>query len=133
MLPNMASGQFRLRIERAAIADHALLDPADPATGWFVRNQWHRLVYYAIAPAHAASGTPPRGCTSCLEVKNLEPAGQQRAILVLAGRSLAGAPRPNGDLADFLEGANADAGAGFERRAPSATFNDRIVVLDANP
>jgi hypothetical protein len=130
-LPNIAAGQFRIRIERAAIADHALLDPGDPATGWFVRNQWHRLVYYAIDAAHAASGTPPRMCTSCLDVRNI--GNQQRAILILAGRSLAGAPRPNGELADFLEGANADAGPGFESRAASASFNDRIVVVDANP
>ena len=134
MLPNTsATGWFRLRIERAALADHPLLDPAHPATGWFVRNQWHRLVYYAIAPAHAASGTHPRTCLVCLEIKNMEPARQQRAILILAGRSLTGAPRPNGELADFLEGANADASAGFESRAASAGFNDRIVVVDANP
>jgi hypothetical protein len=131
MLPNTAAGEFRIRIERAAIADHALLDPAAPVTGWFVRNQWHRLVYYAIDPAHAASGTPPRVCTSCLDVKNM--GNRQRAILILAGRSLAAAPRPNGELADFLEGANADASPGFERRAASASFNDRIVVVDANP
>jgi hypothetical protein len=136
-LPNIdamgwgAAGQFRIRIERAAIADHALLDPAAATTGWFVRNQWHRLVYYAIAPAHAASGT--RACALCLEIENIEPARQQRAILILAGRSLAGAPRPNGELADFLEGANADGGPGFESRAASASFNDRIVVVDANP
>lgn len=133
VLPSIAAGQFRIRIERAAIADHALLDAADPASGWFVRNQWHRLVYYAIAPAHAASGTHPRSCALCLEIKSIEPAGRQRAILILAGRSLAGAPRPNGELADFLEGANADAVPGFERRAASASFNDRIVVVDANP
>jgi hypothetical protein len=68
-----------------------------------------------------------------LHVSNLKPEQQQRAILILAGRSLAGAPRPNGELADFLEGANADALPGFESRAASASFNDRIVVVDANP
>lgn len=133
-MPNAAAmGWFRIRIERAAITDHPLLDPGHPTTGWFVRNQWHRLVYYAIAPAHAASGTHPRACMVCLDIKNMEPARQQRAILILAGRSLAGAPRPNGELADFLEGANAAGGPGFESRAASASFNDRVVVVDANP
>jgi hypothetical protein len=136
-LPNIdamgwgSQARFRMRIERAAIADHALLDRAAPATGWFVRNEWHRLVYYATAPEHAASGAAPRACDTCLAVANLGGA-PPRALLILAGRSLADAPRPNGQLADFLEGRNAT-GPGFEQRAANATFNDRIVVVDGRP
>lgn len=138
-LPNIDSmgwgtyANYRIRIHRAVIADHPLLDPASAATGWFVRNEWFRLLYYATAPEHAASGAAPRSCATCLQVANLAPAASQRAILILAGRSLGGAARPNGALADFLEGANADASPGFEARAVNASFNDRIVVLDANP
>jgi hypothetical protein len=122
--------QFRIRVDRSVIADHPLLDPASPGTGWFVRNEWYRLVYYALAPGHTASAAAPRSCATCLEVANL---GQARAILILAGRSLKGAARPNGALDDFLEGANADAEPAFESRAVNAAFNDRVVVLDANP
>ena len=138
-LPNIdsmgwgSSANYRIRIHRAVIADHPLLDPASATTGWFVRNEWYRLLYYATSPNHAASGAAPRSCTPCLQVANLAPANAQRAILILAGRSLSGAARPNGLLADFLEGANADADPGFERRAVNASFNDRVVVLDANP
>ena len=138
-LPNIdamgwgSTAQFRMRIERAVITDHALLDPLAPLTGWFVRNQWYRLVYYAIAPEHAASAPAPRSCTSCLHVTNLAPAGKQRAILVLAGRSLSGAARPNAALGDFLEGANADLDLVFESRPVNASFNDRVVVVDASP
>jgi hypothetical protein len=137
-LPNIdamgwgGTAQFRIRVDRGVIGDHALLDPAAPATGWFVRNEWYRLVYYATAPDHAASAAAPRACTACLQVANLAPAGKQRAILILAGRSLGGAARPNGTLADFVEGANADLDLGFEQRAANRFFNDRIVVLDAN-
>jgi hypothetical protein len=137
-LPNIdamgwgSTAQFRMRIDRGVIADHALLDPLAPSTGWFVRNQWYRLVYYAIAPEHAASAPAPRACTSCLHVTNVAPAGKQRAILVLAGRSLSGAPRPNGALADFVEGTNADLDLVFESRAVNASFNDRVVVVDAS-
>jgi hypothetical protein len=60
------------------------------------------------------------------------PAGKQRAILVLAGRSLSGAARPNAMLGDFLEGANADLDFVFESRAVNASFNDRVVVVDAS-
>jgi len=123
--------QFRIRVDRAVIADHPLLDPAAPVTGWFVRNEWYRLVYYAIAPAHAASSPAPRSCSTCLEIKN--PSGEARALLILAGRSLAGAARPNGLLEDFVEGANADLDLAFENRPVNAAFNDRVVVLDANP
>ena len=123
MLPNIdamgwgSSAQFRIRIDRAAIGDHALLDPLAPVSGWFVRNEWYRLLYYVLTPSHAASAAPPRSCGSCLHVANLVPSGKQRAILILAGRSLDGSPRPNGALADFLEGANADLDLNFEQRA----------------
>jgi len=127
------SAQFRIRIDRGVIGDHALLDPAAPVTGWFVRNEWYRLLYYALAPGHAASAAAPRSCGACLQVANLAPAGKQRAILVLAGRSLRGSARPNGRLADFLEGANADLDLDFEQRPVNSTFNDRIVIVAANP
>ena len=138
-LPNIdamgwgSSAQFRIRIDRAVIGDHALLDPLAPVSGWFVRNEWYRLLYYALTPGHAASAPPPRSCSSCLHISNLAPESKQRAILILAGRSLDGSPRPNGTLADFLEGANADLDLNFEQRAVNSAFNDRIVVVDANP
>ena len=62
MLPNIdamgwgSSAQFRIRIDRAVIGDHALLDPLAPVSGWFVRNEWYRLLYYVLTPSHAASG-----------------------------------------------------------------------------
>jgi hypothetical protein len=123
--------QFRIRVDRAVIGDHPLLDPAAPGTGWFVRNEWYRLVYYAIAPAHSASSPAPRSCSTCLEIRNQ--AGEARALLILAGRSLGAAARPNALLEDFVEGANADLDLAFESRPVNAAFNDRLVVLDQNP
>jgi hypothetical protein len=137
-LPNIdamgwgSRAQFRIRLDRAVIGDSALLDAAAPATGWFVRNEWYRLVYYAIAPEHAASAAPPRSCSACLQLAHLGAPSAPRAILILAGRSLSGAARPNASLADFVEGANADLDLSFEGRAVNSAFNDRIVVLDAN-
>ena len=129
----------------AVLADHALLDRNNTTTGWFVRNKWYQLAYYALSPNHAASGTPPRSCTAspltCLSVANVTPADHQRAILVLAGRSLPGQTRPSGSVADFLEFGNAAGPAAFERHPVSIAtapalkkpFNDRIIVVDANP
>jgi hypothetical protein len=128
---------LRITMNIGLLADHALLNPADPTSGWFVRNEWYKLVYYAIAPNHAASGTAPRSCEdttpTCLQVANVTPANKQRSILILAGRSLTGIARPNGTFADFLEGANADLDLAFEQRPVNSSFNDRVVVLDANP
>ena len=129
----------------AALGDHPLLDPNNAATGWFVRNKWYQLAYYALSPNHAASATPPRSCTTspltCLSVANLTPANSQRAILILGGRSLPGQTRPSASVADFLEFGNAASPAAFERQAVSTAiapalkkpFNDRIIVVDANP
>ena len=145
-LPNIAAmswghyALYRIRLERSVIADHALLDPNSATTGWFVRNQWYRVVYYAPAAGYTAAALPGTSCTtgvSCLSVTNFTPTNNQRAILILAGRSNTNpAGRPNGNLADYLEFGNADGNTAFEQRtisrAPGAPFNDRVVVLDAN-
>ena len=53
-----------------------------------------------------------------------------RATLVLAGRSLTGAARPNATLTDFLDTAeNQDGNSAFEQKKVSKTFNDRFVTL----
>lgn len=142
----LASYAFEVTADIGAFADHPLLDASiASSTGWFVRNQWYRLTYYAIAPPHAASAAAPRACTAvpltCLDVANVAPAGKQRAILILAGRALAGQARPSANVADYLEFGNAAIPGQFERQPVSTAiapalkkpFNDRILVVDANP
>ncbi len=128
---------YYMMVAQDVLADHPLLDPDHPSSGWFVRNEWFRLVYYAVAPPFAPGGAgrcSDAGPPTCLQVANLEPANGQRALLVLAGRSLKGAVRPNGELADFLDSEeNRDADSRFEQRAAGAAFNDRVIVVDANP
>jgi hypothetical protein len=138
---------FYVYVDRRVLADHPLLDPNDPATGWFVRNEWYRLVYYAAAQESTADGLPSYGCDSsdCLRfngVRNI------RALLVLAGRSMSDSPvRPNGSLGDYVEYQNGDVGTAFEGigttyeqrparmsrvsiPALNAPFNDRVVLVD---
>jgi hypothetical protein len=108
-------------------SDHSLLDtrasgclpdpPGCPTTSWFARNQWHKLLYYAVVPGYTAATAPPRSCTTgttCLSITNVAPAGAQRATLILAGRSINGSARPSAALGDYLEFGNA-VGA-FERQ-----------------
>lgn len=129
---------YAIRVQRAAIGDHALLSTTAATTGWFARNEWYRLVYYAMSASHAASAAAPRACSdaasSCVQISNVAQPNK-RAILILAGRSLGNAMRPNATLGDFLEGANAvtTSNPRFEQKTVTAAFNDRILVLDANP
>ena len=114
---------YVVSIDRAAFGDHALLSSTDSTTGWFVRNEWFRLLHYAVARGYttealAAASQKPACPTStsvspiypfnsnCLTVSNVTPASSQRAILILAGRSINGSSRPSSALADYLEFGN---------------------------
>lgn len=153
-LPNIdsmgwgARADFRMRIERAVIADHYLLNPdpdtatnpAGAATSWFFRNQWHRTTYYAVAQQSSPAGLPSLGCDSsnCLRINDAA-TRNIRALLVLAGRALPGQARPSGILANYVENQNGDGGTLYEQRPvrritmasnANAPWNDRIVLID---
>ncbi len=119
------------------LADHPLLDPGDVNTGWFLRNGWHTLAYYAISPGYAAGAPLSCAGVTCLSVAGLTPPDNKRAILVSAGRALPGQTRPAGLCANYLDGLNqascGSLGNTFEQRKVGLNFNDRAVVLDANP
>lgn len=130
--------QYKISFDRAVFGDHSLLSSTDATTGWFVRNEWYRLLYYAVARGHTAEvlagGTPACPTTnppytfasSCISVANVMPAGSQRAVLILAGRSINGVARPSGTLADYLEAGNAT--GSFERQTVTASTGQ--VYLD---
>jgi len=134
--------QMNISMPIALLADHPVLNSTDPVTGWFMRNEWYRVLYYAAAQTTTPAALPTApACnpgTSCVTVSNLTPANNKRAILILTGRSINGTARPSGTLADYLEFGNA---AGSFERQPVSTavdatlkkpFNDRIVVVDFN-
>jgi hypothetical protein len=126
-LPDAPQRWYYVTMEKSVLADHPLLDAEDPATGWFVRNQWYRVVYYAAVPTCASM---PSTCLSVAAGTGTRPA---RAILVLAGRSLSRTARPNGALEDYLDSAeNRDNDRSFEQLPVGARHNDRIVVVDAD-
>ncbi|MGH8747392.1 MAG: hypothetical protein ACREUK_13005, partial [Burkholderiales bacterium] len=45
--------QATLSIPLVLIQDHPILDPTNATYGWFVRNKWNELTYYAVAPGYA--------------------------------------------------------------------------------
>jgi hypothetical protein len=110
---------FRMTIASTPLTDHAVLSASDATTGWFVKNEWYKLVYYAAAQNITAAGLPTPACTTgtnCLTVTNTTPANNKRALLILAGRSMSNAARPNALLGDFVEFGNADGNTTFEQQ-----------------
>jgi hypothetical protein len=134
--------QMNISMPIAVLADHPVLNSTDPVTGWFMRNEWYRVLYYAAAQTTTPTALPTApACTpgtNCVTVSNLTPANNKRAILILTGRSINGTARPSGTLANYLEFGNA--AGNFERQPVSTAvdaalkkpFNDRIVVVDSN-
>jgi hypothetical protein len=111
-----------------------LVDPASSSLGWFVRNNWHRELYYAVTDGCRLGGG---GCTAGVTVQGSGGPSPGRSVLVLAGRNLAGGPRA-WTIANYFEGQNATGSPFFDTPAPdftfqrglrSRTFNDKVVVV----
>jgi hypothetical protein len=138
--------QFCITVQLGALADHSLLDPNSTgagSTGWFVRNEWYRLVWYAAAPMNTAdnlnAGSVPTGCVNnppitqnCLRFNGTRTI---RALLLLAGRSLSNpANRPNNNLRDYLEGVNCNKTFVFPsfvcNPGPNQAFEQRAMRMD---
>jgi hypothetical protein len=121
-----------------------LTSSADPNAGWFIRNEWYRLTYFAVSPGYlpgaTANCTALPGTPSCLTVNNMpsyyaSPSTDKRALLILAGAPLNGGTRPSAALTDYLEGQNAtpsdyifEHGAG-KVTSTGAAINDKVIVL----
>ena len=116
--------------------------------GWFNRNEWYKQTYYAVSPGYAPGGAGscnPSSSPYCLTVDNTTaPTNNKRAIVILAGRSLSGASRPNSTPGDYLEGKNdptttniSTGDYAFEHSVRASTtfsgnpvaINDRVIVV----
>ena len=129
---------YMINIERAAFGDHGLLSTIDPGTcpsygctAWFARNEWYRLLYYAVSPSNAAlKVATERSCSAlpadCLTLTTGTTPSSKSALLILAGHSLNGNARPSSTLADYLEFGNRT--ANYEKlpvtRALSSAYAD---------
>jgi hypothetical protein len=132
------------------MADHVLIrdNAAQNPQHWFLRNRWHEVSYYAVAPSISPAGPTPRNCANGMSCLTLSfdippPSNNHRGLIVITGRGLPGQNRPALALADRLEGANCDlAGPNcapdttFAVRSPplmiNRSFNDRIAVISSN-
>jgi hypothetical protein len=129
-----------LSIPVLVLADHSFLDPTTTgagATGWYLRNRWHEVTYYAVASGYSPAGLPGTpACTTgtnCLTVRNTTPDDNKRSVLLLAGRSRLGTVGANRTLADFLDSAeNQSVDGTFEKLPVGSLSNDRVIVVDSN-
>jgi len=141
--PGTSTASYTITLPGNVTSDHALLDAsAGSPTGWFARNGWYKLLYYAVAPGYLANAPAPRACAdtgsvTCLRVVNLSDPTRQRAVLALAGRTLSGqaarGPAAAVALSDYLESAeNTNGDTIFEQPRVGRSSNDRFISISKN-
>lgn len=123
---------FSTEIERIELRDvivDSYIDPIDPAYAWFVRNNWHHVAYYSVAEEFAPGGDLTCTSSACLTVNGQGGGIDKNALVIMTGRTLAGA-HPSATLSDYLEGENVTpADFTFENQARSVTFNDQVIIV----
>ena len=119
--------------------DNCKVDPADPDwkgvtwPGWFFNNNWHQIVFYAVAQKCSKPSSPAcsHAAAGMLTVNNMPPPNNDiRAIIITPGRGFAGQTRPCAAVTDCLEDSeNTNGDSVFVKSAITSTVNDRLVVV----
>lgn len=119
--------------------DNCKVDPADPDwkgvawPGWFFSNNWHQIVFYAVASKCAKPSSPAcsHAAGGMLTVNNVPPPNNNiQALVIMPGRAFAGQTRPCAAITDCLEDSeNTNGDAVFVKSAITSTVNDRLVVV----
>lgn len=112
------------------------LNPAAGAANyWFMKNEWYRYTYYAVAPGTSAAQTGGN-----LTVTSFPSAygnnNDKRFVLALVGPPVSGQTRPSTAVAQYMEGANAAIGASprqFAYQVFTVSGNDRIATCPFAP
>jgi hypothetical protein len=112
---------------------------ADPATdwdaarwSWFFANNWHEVVFYAVASKCAKPALPACSASGgLLSVSGLPaPNNNIQALVIMPGSGLTGQARPCTVVTDCLEDPeNFDGDADFAKSAVTPTVNDRLLVV----
>jgi len=132
-----AVNQLSGRIPRY-FADDCKLALTDPDwngvtwPAWFFANNWHHVVFYAVAWPCAQPPAP--GCSgsgSLMTVNGVAaPNTTFRALIVMPGRALGAQARPCMAVTDCLEDIeNTNGDSVYFKSAVSSSANDRLVVV----
>jgi len=131
------NNQYSDRIPRI-FTDNCKVNPADldwkdaAWPPWFFNNNWHQVLFYAVASKCAQPASPSCSAPgSLLTVNNMPPPNNNiQAIIITPGRGFAGQTRPCAAVTDCLEDSeNTNGDAVFVKSAITSTVNDRLVVV----
>ena len=129
--------QYSGRIPRF-FTDQCKTDPADPDwkgvtwPSWFFANNWHEVVFYAVASKCAKPTSPACSASGgLLSVTGMPaPNNNIQALVIMPGRGFTGQTRPCAAVTDCLEDPeNTDGDADFTKAAVTPTVNDRLLVV----
>ena len=119
--------------------DYYLRVTGDELPGWFVANNWQRLLYVAYSgdyvPGGSGSCTPG---TDCLDIQGRMSVNDRQAVVLSAGMELSSATCPDasyqnrsrGRVCDYFEDQNGTSGDDIFRKDKTDTFNDRIITVN---
>lgn len=99
---------------------------------WFFANNWHEVVFYAVASKCTKPAFPACGASGgLLSVTNLPaPNDNIQTLVFMPGRPLSGQSRPCAAVADCLEDPeNTDGDADFTKSAVTPAMNDRLLIV----
>jgi hypothetical protein len=129
--------QFGGRIPRF-FANDCKASPADPDwngvtwPSWFFTNNWHTVIFYAVASRCTQPATPGCAAAGSLLTANGTPAPNDslQALVILPGRALGAQARPCAAVTDCLEDAeNTNGDFIYVKSGLSAAANDRLMVV----
>jgi hypothetical protein len=118
--------------------DQCKTDPADTDwkgvtwPNWFFANNWHEIVFYAVASKCAKPASPACSASGGLiTVTNMPaPNNNIQALVIMPGRGLTSQTRPCTVVSDCLEDSeNIDGDANFAKSVVTPTVNDRLLVV----
>lgn len=105
----------------------------DSRVAWVTNNNWHRYLYYAVAPGatvNPGSVCAAAGDPGCITVSGLPAstgsANDKRVMLALTGRPLAGQTQPSPAFTDYLE--SRVSGTQFSSATVTSAYNDRLTA-----
>jgi hypothetical protein len=103
---------------------------------WFLKNNWHHLVYIA----YPASELIPGGAVACITATDCielngsgSPDDNKRALAIIAGEALSTQDRTTAPtIDDWFENENNNGDDIFEKADSSSTFNDQVRIISKN-
>ena len=99
---------------------------------WFFTNNWHTILFYAVASRCTQPATPNCAAAGSLLTANGTPAPNDslQALVIMPGRALGGQARPCAAIADCLEDPeNTNGDFVYVKSAVNTAANDRLMVV----